>query len=206
MQKTWLRWTGVDLEQALDQRAYVGPWLPEPLLAAPDVAGARRADRERQVSDRGAADRAPRPPTRRPPASADSDFREDRAGRDASRRRRRRGGPVPTRRRRQNGDLGCQDHYGIGARQWPPDFASQPSTTCAIPRKLTRVIATTPIARRSSATPNAPSVASPRRPDRRSALIVKPDIPLLSVYRGLAGHLGVRLGSVRSARRCFVHR
>ena len=61
MQETWLRWTGVDLEQVLDPRAYligitsrqalnrlhgqqrrretyVGSWLPEPLLTARDVA------------------------------------------------------------------------------------------------------------------------------------------------------------------------
>ena len=61
LQETWLRWTGVDLGTVHDQRAYlvrittrqalsrlralsrrkesyVGPWLPEPLLTAPDVA------------------------------------------------------------------------------------------------------------------------------------------------------------------------
>ncbi|GGT24079.1 RNA polymerase sigma24 factor [Streptomyces kurssanovii] len=61
LQETWLRWTKVDLEQVRDHRAYlvrittrqalnrlrtmkrrkeayVGPWLPEPLLTAPDVA------------------------------------------------------------------------------------------------------------------------------------------------------------------------
>ena len=61
LQETWLRWTGVNLDQVLDQRAYliritsrqalnrlrgqqrrretyVGPWLPEPLVTAPDVA------------------------------------------------------------------------------------------------------------------------------------------------------------------------
>ena len=61
LQETWLRWTGVDLATVRDQRAYlvrittrqalsrlrtlrrrkesyVGPWLPEPLLTAPDVA------------------------------------------------------------------------------------------------------------------------------------------------------------------------
>jgi RNA polymerase sigma-70 factor (ECF subfamily) len=61
LQETWLRWMKVDLEQVQDQRAYlvrivtrrsldrlrtmkrrkeayVGPWLPEPLLTAPDVA------------------------------------------------------------------------------------------------------------------------------------------------------------------------
>ncbi|MQY06949.1 RNA polymerase sigma-70 factor [Actinomadura macrotermitis] len=62
LQETWLRWTGVDdLDAVRDQRAYlvrivtrqalsrlrtlrrrkesyVGPWLPEPLLTAPDVA------------------------------------------------------------------------------------------------------------------------------------------------------------------------
>ncbi len=61
LQETWLRWAGVDLGTVLDQRAYlvrittrqaltrlrtlgrrkesyVGPWLPEPLLTAPDVA------------------------------------------------------------------------------------------------------------------------------------------------------------------------
>ncbi len=61
LQETWLRWVGVDLEQVRDQRAYlvrittrqalnrlrtmkrrkeayVGPWLPEPLLTTPDVA------------------------------------------------------------------------------------------------------------------------------------------------------------------------
>lgn len=61
LQETWLRWGKVDLEQVRDQRtylvrivtrqslnrlrtmrrrkeAYVGPWLPEPLLTAPDVA------------------------------------------------------------------------------------------------------------------------------------------------------------------------
>ena len=61
LQETWLRWAGVDLETIRDQRAYlvrittrqalgrlrtlgrrkesyVGPWLPEPLLTAPDVA------------------------------------------------------------------------------------------------------------------------------------------------------------------------
>ncbi|MFI6598867.1 RNA polymerase sigma-70 factor [Nonomuraea sp. NPDC050536] len=61
LQETWLRWVKADLEQVHDQRAYlirittrqslnrlrsmksrkeayVGPWLPEPLLTAPDVA------------------------------------------------------------------------------------------------------------------------------------------------------------------------
>jgi RNA polymerase sigma-70 factor (TIGR02957 family) len=61
LQETWLRWVGVDLDTVLDQRAYlvrvttrqaldrlrtlrrrkesyIGPWLPEPLLTAPDVA------------------------------------------------------------------------------------------------------------------------------------------------------------------------
>ncbi|MFI0787472.1 RNA polymerase sigma-70 factor [Streptomyces lydicus] len=61
LQETWLRWVGVDLDAVRDQRAYlvrittrqalsrlrtlrrrkesyVGPWLPEPLLTAPDVA------------------------------------------------------------------------------------------------------------------------------------------------------------------------
>ena len=61
LQETWLRWVGVDLADVRDQRAYlvrittrqalmrlralgrrkesyVGPWLPEPLLTAPDVA------------------------------------------------------------------------------------------------------------------------------------------------------------------------
>jgi RNA polymerase sigma-70 factor (TIGR02957 family) len=61
LQETWLRWAGVDLGKVRDQRAYlvrittrqalsrlrtlgrrkesyVGPWLPEPLLTAPDVA------------------------------------------------------------------------------------------------------------------------------------------------------------------------
>ncbi len=61
LQETWLRWVNVDLAQVRDQRAYlvrittrlalnrlrtlkrrkesyVGPWLPEPLLTAPDVA------------------------------------------------------------------------------------------------------------------------------------------------------------------------
>ncbi|MFI5771062.1 RNA polymerase sigma-70 factor [Streptomyces sp. NPDC051658] len=61
LQETWLRWVKVDLAQVLDHRAYlvrittrqalnrlrtmkrrkeayVGPWLPEPLLTAPDVA------------------------------------------------------------------------------------------------------------------------------------------------------------------------
>jgi RNA polymerase sigma-70 factor (TIGR02957 family) len=61
LQETWLRWAGVDLGMVRDQRAYlvrittrqalsrlrtlgrrkesyVGPWLPEPLLTAPDVA------------------------------------------------------------------------------------------------------------------------------------------------------------------------
>ncbi|MEU1801478.1 RNA polymerase sigma-70 factor [Streptomyces sp. NPDC019937] len=61
LQETWLRWAGVDLGAVRDQRAYlvriatrqalsrlrtlgrrkesyVGPWLPEPLLTAPDVA------------------------------------------------------------------------------------------------------------------------------------------------------------------------
>jgi len=61
LQETWLRWVKVDLRQVRDQRAYlvrittrqslsrlrtlgrrkesyVGPWLPEPLLTAPDVA------------------------------------------------------------------------------------------------------------------------------------------------------------------------
>jgi RNA polymerase sigma-70 factor (ECF subfamily) len=61
LQETWLRWVTVDLDTVLDQRAYlvriasrqalqrlrtlgrrkesyVGPWLPEPLLTAPDVA------------------------------------------------------------------------------------------------------------------------------------------------------------------------
>jgi RNA polymerase sigma-70 factor (ECF subfamily) len=61
LQETWLRWVKVDLNQVRDQRAYlvrittrqslnrlrtmnrrkesyVGPWLPEPMLTAPDVA------------------------------------------------------------------------------------------------------------------------------------------------------------------------
>jgi RNA polymerase sigma-70 factor (ECF subfamily) len=61
LQETWLRWVKVDLEQVRDQRAYlvrittrqalnrlramkarkeayVGPWLPEPMLTTPDVA------------------------------------------------------------------------------------------------------------------------------------------------------------------------
>ncbi|NYI04651.1 RNA polymerase sigma-70 factor [Allostreptomyces psammosilenae] len=61
LQETWLRWVGVDLGAVRDRRAYlvrmttrqalsrlralrrskesyVGPWLPEPLLTAPDVA------------------------------------------------------------------------------------------------------------------------------------------------------------------------
>ncbi|WP_127940874.1 RNA polymerase sigma-70 factor [Nonomuraea polychroma] len=61
LQETWLRWMKVDMEQVRDQRAYlvrittrrsldrlrtmsrrkedyVGSWLPEPLLTAPDVA------------------------------------------------------------------------------------------------------------------------------------------------------------------------
>ncbi|MEV5744856.1 RNA polymerase sigma-70 factor [Microbispora rosea] len=61
LQETWLRWAGVDVEQVHDQRAYLirittrqslnrlrsmkhrkeayfGPWLPEPLLTAPDAA------------------------------------------------------------------------------------------------------------------------------------------------------------------------
>ncbi|MBB1245344.1 RNA polymerase sigma-70 factor [Streptomyces durbertensis] len=61
LQETWLRWAAVDPEQVRNQRAYlvrittrqalnrlrtvkrrreayVGPWLPEPLLTAPDVA------------------------------------------------------------------------------------------------------------------------------------------------------------------------
>ena len=61
LQETWLRWVGVDPETVREQRAYlvrivtrqaldrlralgrrkesyVGPWLPEPLLTAPDVA------------------------------------------------------------------------------------------------------------------------------------------------------------------------
>ena len=61
LQETWLRWAGVDLATVRDERAYlvrittrqaltrlrtlgrrresyVGPWLPEPLLTAPDVA------------------------------------------------------------------------------------------------------------------------------------------------------------------------
>ena len=61
LQETWLRWVGVDLDTVRDQRAYLvrittrlaldrlrtlrrrkesylGPWLPEPLLTAPDVA------------------------------------------------------------------------------------------------------------------------------------------------------------------------
>ncbi|MGI5157807.1 RNA polymerase sigma-70 factor [Microbispora sp. CA-102843] len=61
LQETWLRWTGVDLDTVREQRAYlvrivtrqalqrlrtlgrrkesyVGSWLPEPLLTAPDVA------------------------------------------------------------------------------------------------------------------------------------------------------------------------
>ncbi|MDV7266555.1 sigma-70 family RNA polymerase sigma factor, partial [Rhodococcus oxybenzonivorans] len=61
LQETWLRWSGVDLATVRNQRAYlvrittrqalvrlrtlsrrkesyVGPWLPEPLLTAPDVA------------------------------------------------------------------------------------------------------------------------------------------------------------------------
>jgi RNA polymerase sigma-70 factor (ECF subfamily) len=61
LQETWLRWVAVDADEVRDQRAYlvrittrqalnrlrtvkrrreayVGPWLPEPLLTAPDVA------------------------------------------------------------------------------------------------------------------------------------------------------------------------
>ncbi|WP_433284084.1 RNA polymerase sigma-70 factor [Pseudonocardia sp. CA-142604] len=61
LQETWMRWAGVDLSEVQNQRAYlvrittrqalsrlrtlgrrkesyVGPWLPEPLLTAPDVA------------------------------------------------------------------------------------------------------------------------------------------------------------------------
>ncbi|WP_435822712.1 RNA polymerase sigma-70 factor [Microbispora bryophytorum] len=61
LQETWLRWASVDLDTVRDKRAflvrivtrqaldrlralgrrresYVGPWLPEPLLTAPDVA------------------------------------------------------------------------------------------------------------------------------------------------------------------------
>jgi RNA polymerase sigma-70 factor (TIGR02957 family) len=61
LQETWLKWAGVDLDAVRDQRAYlvriatrqalirlrtlarrkesyIGPWLPEPLLTAPDVA------------------------------------------------------------------------------------------------------------------------------------------------------------------------
>lgn len=61
LQETWLRWAGVDLDEIRDRRAYlvrittrqalsrlrtlgrrkesyVGSWLPEPLLTAPDVA------------------------------------------------------------------------------------------------------------------------------------------------------------------------
>ena len=55
LQETWLRWVDVDLAQVRDHRAYlvrlnrlrtmkrrkeayVGPWLPEPLLTTPDVA------------------------------------------------------------------------------------------------------------------------------------------------------------------------
>lgn len=61
LQETWLRWVKVDLDQVRDRRAYlvrittrqalnrlrtmrrrkeayVGPWLPDPLLTAPDVA------------------------------------------------------------------------------------------------------------------------------------------------------------------------
>lgn len=61
LQETWLRWSGIDLGRVRNQRAYlvqittrqalmrlralgrrresyVGPWLPEPLLTAPDVA------------------------------------------------------------------------------------------------------------------------------------------------------------------------
>jgi RNA polymerase sigma-70 factor (TIGR02957 family) len=61
LQESWLRWAGVDLGTVRDQRAYlvrittrqaltrlrtlgrrresyIGPWLPEPLLTAPDVA------------------------------------------------------------------------------------------------------------------------------------------------------------------------
>ncbi|MFF8611578.1 RNA polymerase sigma-70 factor [Streptomyces sp. NPDC015350] len=61
LQETWLRWVEVDLDQVRDRRAYlvrittrqalnrlrtlsrrkeayVGPWLPEPVLTAPDVA------------------------------------------------------------------------------------------------------------------------------------------------------------------------
>ncbi|MEU5367311.1 RNA polymerase sigma-70 factor [Streptomyces sp. NPDC005925] len=61
LQETWLRWVDVDLDRVRDQRAYlvrittrqalnrlrtmqrrkeayVGPWLPEPMLTAPDVA------------------------------------------------------------------------------------------------------------------------------------------------------------------------
>jgi DNA-directed RNA polymerase specialized sigma24 family protein len=69
LRETWLRWSSVDLDAVPDQRAYlvrlttrraldrlrakkrrkesyVGPWLPEPLLTAPDVAEDIRARRE----------------------------------------------------------------------------------------------------------------------------------------------------------------
>jgi len=62
LQETWLRWAGVDLDTVQNHRAYlvrittrqalnrlrtlgrrketyVGPWLPEPLLTTPDIAG-----------------------------------------------------------------------------------------------------------------------------------------------------------------------
>ena len=70
LQETWLRWAGVDLGTVENQRAYLvrittrqalarmrtlgrrkesylGPWLPEPLLTAPDVVRGHRAGRQR---------------------------------------------------------------------------------------------------------------------------------------------------------------
>jgi hypothetical protein len=70
LQETWLRWAAVDLDTVRDQRAYlvrittrqaltrlrtlgrrkesyVGTWLPEPLLTAPDVAAGARGVRLR---------------------------------------------------------------------------------------------------------------------------------------------------------------
>ena len=92
LQETWLRWAGVDLASVRDQRAYlvrittrqaltrlrtlgrrrefyVGTWLPEPLLTAPDVADdvepgrRRRGQAGRAGTRRGGGQR--RPPARR---------------------------------------------------------------------------------------------------------------------------------------------
>ena len=134
LQETWLRWAGVDLAAVRDQRAYlvrittrqaltrlrtlgrrkesyVGSWLPEPLLTAPDVAEdvelaesvsmamllvletlaptERAVFVLREVFDLG-YDESPRPSTRARPRSARSRTARGRTSRSVGR-----AGPSP---------------------------------------------------------------------------------------------------------------